>query len=109
VTDVQSAELAIRVDRNNSHSSIELRGALELASVEAFEDAVRDALDVETRALTLDLSTLDFIDSTGIRVLLGCNGRCASRGVELTVRRGNGQVARVLELTGVDGMIPYVD
>jgi anti-anti-sigma factor len=51
------------------HTRLSLVGELDLLSASLFEDRL-DELASQKRDVRLDLSELDFIDSTGIRVLL---------------------------------------
>ena len=76
-----------------------VRGDLDIAVDEQVVAAVADALaaGVGTAQLTLDLSGVDFIDSSGLRALLRIHKHYGPR-----VRVGalSAVVARLLELTG---------
>ena len=78
---------------------VSLRGELDLTSVPEFERELREAEATNPSHLVLDLSGLDFMDSTGLRALLQARERAKADGHELTLRRGPRQVQRVLELT----------
>ena len=72
----------------------QLRGALET------EAAKRVAL------LIVDLSGLDFMDSTGVQVLLDIRVMMSDRGGKLALAGPQNTVARVLNLVGADQLIP---
>ena len=61
--------------------------------------------------LTVDLAGVHFIDSSGLRVLLGAGRRAAQRGERVTLRSVGPEVARLLEITGttdqfdIDGFV----
>jgi anti-sigma B factor antagonist len=76
-----------------------LRGELDLTSAPIFERELRAAGSAHPRHLVIDLSGLEFMDSTGLRALLLARERAQADGHELTLRRGPRQVQRVLELT----------
>lgn len=76
-----------------------LRGELDLTSAPAFERELRAAESRPLRLVVIDLSALEFMDSTGLRALLVARERAQSDGYELALRRGPRQVQRVLELT----------
>lgn len=79
---------------------ISLRGELDLTSVPQFERELRDAEATGPGRLVIDLSGLDFMDSTGLRALLQARERAKGEdGHQLALRRGPRQVQRVLELT----------
>src|SRR5437016_2442656 len=78
---------------------LSLRGELDLTSVPLFERELRDAEATNPALLVIDLSGLDFMDSTGLRALLQARERAKDDNHELMLRRGPRQVQRVLELT----------
>ncbi|HEY7661441.1 MAG TPA: STAS domain-containing protein [Actinomycetota bacterium] len=76
-----------------------LRGELDLSSYDVAARALTPLFQPGGE-VTLDMSGLSFIDSTGIRLLvqlhqaLGDNGR-------LTLRSPSPQLSRILEITGI--------
>jgi anti-sigma B factor antagonist len=94
----------------------ELRGArvvaftgdLDIAS-EAEATAALEAALGDDGVLVADLRELDFLDSTGIRVLLGADLRAKEKGVRFGVARGDGMVRRLLDVTHIDQRFPVVD
>ena len=89
---------------------IGLEGEFDLASVETFEDGIAPLLNAQ-RSVLVDLSRLSFMDSSGLSTLLRLQARLAASvsPVELRIRPGEGQPARVLNLSGVDGRLKYVE
>jgi anti-sigma B factor antagonist len=86
---------------------IAVSGELDIASVPAFEAALRD-LDLPfLRRAVLDLERLVFIDATGLRAVLGLHAACLKVSTALTIRPGPRHVQRVFELTGTDRMLPF--
>ena len=59
--------------------------------------------------LIVDLRELSFLDSTGVRVLLAADLTARERGLRFGVVRGDGMVARLLEVTRIDQRFPVVD
>ncbi len=51
--------------------------------------------------MVLDLKQLDFIDSTGLRIILAARKLCSERDQELAVTEGSPQVERLLSVTGM--------
>ena len=87
---------------------IRLHGEFDMACAERFEDELNGALDGKTQALILDLCGLQFIDSTGLRVLVTLNRMTKAYGIEYTVLCGEGGARRILRETGLDGVLPVV-
>ena len=57
----------------------------------------------------LDLRELEFIDSTGLGVLVKTHQRMREEGDQLAIIEGDGQVKRLLELTGLDQQLTLID
>jgi anti-anti-sigma factor len=88
---------------------VRLRGELDVATAPLAEDALKTAEAREPRLLALDLGLLTFMDSTGLRLVMGADARAREAGRRLVVVRGPDAVQRVFELTGVDERIDLVD
>jgi anti-sigma B factor antagonist len=58
--------------------------------------------------LLLDLSALDFMDSTGIRLILQAREHALRHGARFAVVRGPEAVMRILELVGLDAQLELV-
>ena len=83
---------------------IVLHGALDLGSlavaereVEAAERKIAPAEDGRT-AMGLDLSRLDYVDSSGVRLVLATDQRAEADGRRLAVRLGAGAARRVFDM-----------
>jgi anti-anti-sigma regulatory factor len=57
----------------------------------------------------LDLSRLDFIDSSGIALLIHAARRSQANGHKLGLIPGPRAVRHTLEICGVDGLLPFLD
>jgi anti-anti-sigma factor len=79
---------------------VSLQGELDLASARQLEERFV-ALDEQAPArVVIDLGGLQFIDSSGLRVLLLADARARERGYELVLLPGQEPVQRVFEMTG---------
>jgi len=73
---------------------------------------LRDELFQHLRAgpVVLDLAGLDFLDSSGVRVLSHALRACHDEGLELRVRpRLTDAVRQILEMTGMLAVLPMED
>jgi anti-anti-sigma factor len=82
-----------------------VRGELDLTTGERVDRALRDAERGDPATLVLDLTGVDFFDSTGLQILLDADVRARADGRRLVVRAGDGEVARVLALTDVSARL----
>lgn len=92
-------QLVIDTTTEDDTVVLALRGELDLTSAPQFEQEVLTAAAGRPRRMVIDLSGLEFMDSTGLRALLIARERAQENGHELALRRGPRQVQRVLELT----------
>jgi len=81
-------------------------GELDIASAPRLERALLDDRAPGDRVV-LDLAELEFIDSTGLRVIVRAVEASRTGGWELTLRQGPTAVRRVFEITGVLGALPF--
>ncbi len=88
--DAQSAKVLVNGEVDVSNAD-ELRSALDAALADAAGE------------LTVDLSEVPYLDSTGIGVLVGAAHRASDAGKKLVVANPQKNVARVLGLLGVAG------
>ena len=84
-------------------------GELDLASGPALEQELTRALAAPVRGLVEDLRELEFIDSTGISILIKAHLRAQADGCRFAVVKGKSQVQRLLGLTGLEERLTLVD
>ena len=82
-------------------------GELDLAVAPWFEAAVAGALAHEPRTVVVDLSAVDFMDSSGVHVLLSVHRRAAAQSMRLVVVPGPAPVQRLLSVCGVDSVLAF--
>ncbi len=82
-----------------------LRGELDLSNACTAELKLEEALNSK-RPVLIDLSRLEFLDSTGIALLITALGRPDARQLEFVPSETPG-VRRVLSLTGLEERLPY--
>jgi anti-anti-sigma factor len=100
----------VRVTVEGERARAELTGDFDMAATFTVEPALERALVAPgVSALTLDLSNLNFIDSTGIGVLFRVEAEARSRGVALSIVPGPREVQRVFEIAGLTDALPFAD
>jgi anti-sigma B factor antagonist len=93
----------LRIERFRDEHGVVLvlRGELDISTAPELERALRDAVRERPGRVLLDLSELGFMDSTGIAVIIRAQLAGAERGRPLRLRRGSGQIQRILECAGI--------
>jgi anti-anti-sigma factor len=87
-----------------------VRGELDVSNAPATGDAIASEVRIEARALIVDFSELEFLDSSAISMLFSLARRLGERRQELhVVAPQAGAVARVLEIVEFDRAAPVHD
>jgi anti-sigma B factor antagonist len=101
--------LAISVEREEDRVRIALAGELDCDSAEDLDRALLAAEASGASEICVDLSRLQFLDSTGLRAILSCELRVSSEGSHLILVPGPPRVQRLFALTGVAQFLHFVD
>jgi anti-anti-sigma factor len=88
---------------------IGVSGELDLASSPGLEQELDRHMSAGTELVIVDLRQLEFMDSTGLSVLVRAHQRAVEAGQRFAVVRGPQQVQRLLTLTGVADRLTLVD
>lgn len=95
-------------DLEHGVRTISVRGELDLSTAPELEGPLEQALESDEGSVLIDLSDCEFIDSTGIALIVRAWQRLESgeNGRSLVICSHNDQVRRVLEITGLELSIP---
>ncbi|HEX3369007.1 MAG TPA: STAS domain-containing protein [Candidatus Cybelea sp.] len=80
---------------------LNVRGSMDIATSPTVRTAISEAIDGGATHLIVDLSRLDFLDSTGLGVLIGAHRRTAENGGSLRLVVREGPISRLLNITGL--------
>ena len=86
-----------------------LAGELDLLTAPRVEEELEAVEATDAALIVLDFTALDFIDTTGVRLVVQAVGRAKAGGRELELRHGPRQVRRSFEIIGLDGLMTFVD
>jgi anti-sigma B factor antagonist len=92
-----------RVDVDAAEDGLHVRpvGELDLATADDLDARLRELHAEGHKRLVLDLSGLRFMDSTGLRILLGWSAASRADGFEFVLTAPPQHVQRVIALAGV--------
>ena len=105
----ESEHLLIEVETAGERAVVRLSGELDLASAPLLERELERAGLEEVPMLVFDLDGLEFLDSTGLQVLLSTHRRVTERGQQFAITRGSPQVQRLLDITRVAERLTIVE
>ena len=100
-----------KVETEQAPGELRLRlfGDLDLAASDEVDEVLAGAQLNGKLDVVMDLRSLAFIDSSGVRVLLRAQARAELFGGRLHLIRGCDRVHRVFELAGIDTRFHFVD
>jgi anti-sigma B factor antagonist len=107
-TAIRIAPFAAHVSSDRERALVRLIGELDLAVAPRAERAIARAEELRPALLELDLSTLAFMDSTGLRLMLTARRRAVEADRRLLLRRGPSAVQRVFEVTALAPLFEFV-
>jgi anti-sigma B factor antagonist len=88
---------------------IGVSGELDLATSPELERELQRSTASAAALLIIDLRKLEFMDSTGLSVLVRAHQKTTQSGKQFAVVKGPQQVQRLLSLTGVAERLTVVD
>ena len=96
-------------DGANGEVRLALRGELDISTAQRVEDELARIEASRPPAIVLDLRALEFMDSTGLRTVVGADARAREQGRRLTIVRGPDAVQRIFSVTTLDERLEIVD
>jgi anti-sigma B factor antagonist len=104
-----NGQFRVEVRKEGREALIAVTGELDLASAPELEQVLERFTDEPTELLVIDLRGVDFMDSTGLSIIVKAHQRFAENGRRLGLVKGSSQVQRLLDLTGVAERLPVAD
>jgi anti-sigma B factor antagonist len=107
--EIADGTLVVRSNENDGIRVVALAGELDLANAATAESALESAMADAGITVVVDMRELEFIDSTGIALLVATLGR-SEDGVRISfIPSSSPAVTRVLELTGLAERLPLAE
>lgn len=97
----RSAPLSTEIRGSKGHALVILAGELDVSTAGGLYEELAALTREGVIHVALDLTELEFIDSTGISVLIAEHKRTASAGGELIILTPHHNVRRVFEVAGL--------
>jgi anti-anti-sigma factor len=97
--------LRIEAHYVDDRATLILGGEFDMTGRERFRAFVNEAL-AAGRSITIDASGLEFVDSAGLQALLRAREAAGEAGVAFRVSEVSPAYRRVVELAGVEGLLP---
>jgi anti-sigma B factor antagonist len=94
-------EIVAKLDHVAGTTTVTLRGEVDVLTVDQVRVALEEALAARPQAIVVDLSGLDFIDSTGLGALIFGFQRARDAGIGFRLARPSRSVHQILALSGL--------
>ncbi|MGZ3498797.1 MAG: STAS domain-containing protein [Vulcanimicrobiaceae bacterium] len=91
----------IKSEHNGDALVFKLRGSLDLATAPSVRAALLEAADDGKHEIIVDLTQLEFLDSTGLGALIGAYRRAMEHQGRVALVVNDGPIARLLNITGL--------
>lgn len=92
---------------NGGEHTLVLTGEVDMVAAPGVEEVVARLCVEGTTRIALDLREVTFIDSSGLRAILGADRLCRQHGCEFSLVPGTEQVQSLFEMTGVAELLPF--
>ncbi|GAA0905873.1 STAS domain-containing protein [Virgisporangium aurantiacum] len=100
------AHWGLAVEHQPGHTVLRVSGDLDLETAPRLLAVAEPHLAAAGANLIIDLSALNFIDSSGLSALIRINKRAAATDRTLAIIAPAPQVAKAFEITGLDQILP---
>ena len=107
---VRHVELNVSSRYHDDHTIVTICGEIDLYTAPRLHSELAAVLvDGMPARVVIDMSGVEFCDSTGMNVLLSCLRRVRERGGELEIASPKPAVRKILQVTGLDSVFTLVD
>ena len=90
------------IDTKNDFWEVSLAGELDVSTADELKKSLHKLVDEKNIDMKLNLENLDYIDSTGLGVMIGILKRLKIENKEVYIEKPKNNVRRILNITGLD-------
>ena len=101
--------LSLDIENGDRSVRIALKGELDISSASRVEEQLGTVQGEGPDLLVLDLRELEFMDSTGLRLIVRADEAARANGTRFVIVRGPEPVQRVFEIVGLDSRLEMAD
>jgi anti-sigma B factor antagonist len=99
-------DLLIESRQAGDWSIVDVKGEVDLYSAPRLKERLAELTGAGRSRVTVNLEAVEFLDSTGLGVLIGALKRCREAGGTLALAAPREPVRKVLSITGLDRVFP---
>jgi anti-sigma B factor antagonist len=102
-------DLVMQIEERDGWAVMHVSGDLDMTTAPRLREAVVGVVVSGQPRVVLDLQAVDFIDSTGLGVIVGLLKRTRGQGGDLRLVSTRPSLRRILELTTLSQALPLAD
>jgi anti-sigma B factor antagonist len=99
-------QLKISTEHQNDYAVVAPAGEIDLHTAPRLQTELNRLVRMGCLRVAVDLSGVEFCDSTGVNVLLAAFRRVRDKGGDFSLIRPQNAVRKVLRITGLDSVFP---
>ena len=100
-----SLNIKSNYENDSNEWLVALKGELDLACANNLKEELYKAVEEKFADVVIDMTDLEYIDSTGIGVLVGLMKKLRTDGKDIKISNAKDNVKRIFKITGLDQII----
>lgn len=99
-------DLEVDTQQRDRWSVVSLRGEIDVYTAPRLRQALIDLIEAGSSDILVDMSRVDFLDSTGLGVLVGGLKRVKAKDGSLEIVATQDKILKIFEITGLSKVFP---
>jgi anti-sigma B factor antagonist len=95
-------DLELETNKHDDQTVLTVRGEIDVYTAPRLRQAIVDLVDAGAVNLVIDMEKVDFLDSTGLGVLVEGLKRVRTRGGDLSIVVTQDKIIKIFEITGLN-------
>jgi anti-sigma B factor antagonist len=102
-------DLEVEAGKRGETDVLTLRGEIDVYTAPRLRQAIIDLVEGGARHIVVDMGAVDFLDSTGLGVLVGGLKRVKVRDGELSIVTSQDKILKIFDITGLNKVFSIHD
>ena len=99
---LRPVNLELETDKRGDRSVVTLRGEIDVYTAPRLRQALIDLVEGGATQIVVDMSAVDFLDSTGLGVLVGGLKRVRMKEGSLSIVTSQDKILKIFDITGLN-------
>jgi anti-anti-sigma factor len=99
---MEEASMELEITEHKRVSVVSITGRVDGSTAGDFEDALNNLTQTGKNNIVLDMASVDFVSSAGLRVLVNTRKAVKAAGGDIVLAKPSEQVVETLDIAGLD-------